>query len=135
MHCLFKKKSYLKKKSIKFSLKMYRLINISSLRLFKVWVNSISILGVTLIYIYVCMYVCVCVCIYVGWFVFFWHINHISSSSRAARTDVPDPLSPHFPIVHRLRQVFWTTSRIFTYLLYVCSSWSSCFCSAISRGP
>ena len=42
------------------------------------------------------------------------------------------PLSPIFPIVHRLRQVFWTTSRIFTYLLYVCSNWSSSFCLAIS---
>ena len=37
-----------------------------------------------------------------------------SSSCRAARTDIPDPLSPLFPIVHRPRQIFWTTSRIFT---------------------
>ena len=35
-----------------------------------------------------------------------------SSSCRAGSTDIPDPLSPLFPIVHRLRQVFWTTSRI-----------------------
>ena len=54
-----------------------------------------------------------------------------SSSCRAASTDIPDPLSPLLPIVHRLRQVFRTTSRILTQLLYVCSSWSSCFCSAI----
>ena len=31
-----------------------------------------------------------------------------SSSCRAGSTDIPDPLSPLFPIVHRLRQVFWT---------------------------
>ena len=37
-----------------------------------------------------------------------------SSSCRAARRDIPDPLSPLFPIVHRLRQVFWATSHIFT---------------------
>ena len=34
-------------------------------------------------------------------------------ASSAARTDIPDPLSPLFSIVHRLQQVFWTTSRIF----------------------
>ena len=37
-----------------------------------------------------------------------------SSSCRAGSTDIPDPLSPLFPIVHRLWQVFWTTSRILT---------------------
>ena len=45
--------------------------------------------------------------------------------------DILDPLSPLIPIVHRLWQVFRATSRILTQLLYVCSSWSSCFCSAI----
>ena len=49
-----------------------------------------------------------------------------SSSCRAGSTDIPDPLLPLFPIVHRLRQVFWTTSRILTKLLNVCSCWSSC---------
>ena len=45
---------------------------------------------------------CVCVC-------------HISSSScRAGSTDIPNPLSPLLPIVHRPRQVFRTTSRILT---------------------
>ena len=29
-----------------------------------------------------------------------------SSSCRASSMDIPDPLSPLFPIVHRLRQVF-----------------------------
>ena len=58
-----------------------------------------------------------------------------SSSCCAASTDIPDPLSPLFPIVHRLWQVFWATSRILTQLLYVCSSWSSCFSSAICEGP
>ena len=58
-----------------------------------------------------------------------------SSSYRAARMDIPDPLSPHLPIVHRFWQVFRATFRILTELLYVCSSWSSCFCSAICGGP
>ena len=35
-----------------------------------------------------------------------------SSSCRVGSTYIPDPLSLLFPIVHRLRQVFWTTSHI-----------------------
>ena len=34
-----------------------------------------------------------------------------SSSCHAASTDIPDPLSPLLPIVHRLWQVFRATSR------------------------
>ena len=49
----------------------------------------------------------------------------------ARYSDIPDPLWPPLPIVHRLWQVFKTTSCILTELLYVCSSWSSCFCSVI----
>ena len=37
-----------------------------------------------------------------------------SSSCCAASTDIPDPLSPLFPIVHHLWQVFRATSRILT---------------------
>ena len=37
-----------------------------------------------------------------------------SSSCRARSTDIPDPLSPLLPIVHRLWQVSWATSRILT---------------------
>ena len=58
-----------------------------------------------------------------------------SSSCRAASTDIPDPLLPLLPIVHRFWQVFRATSRILTELLNVCSSWSSCFCPAICRDP
>ena len=54
-----------------------------------------------------------------------------SSSCRTGSTDIPDPLSPLLPIVHRPRQVFRTTSRILTYLLNACSCWSSCFCTAM----
>ena len=56
----------------------------------------------------------------------------LSSSCRAASTDILDALSPLLPIVHRHWQVFRATSRVLTELLYVCSSWPSCFCSAIS---
>ena len=59
----------------------------------------------------------------------------LSSSCRAGSKDIPDPLSPLFPIVHRLWQVFGATSRILTELLYVGSGWSSCFCSAICGSP
>ena len=37
-----------------------------------------------------------------------------SSSRRTASTDIPDPLSPLLPVVHRLWQVFRATSRILT---------------------
>ena len=37
-----------------------------------------------------------------------------SSSYRAGSTDIPDPLSPLLPIVHRPRQVFRTTTCILT---------------------
>ena len=64
-------------------------------------------------------------------------LRYISSSSscRAVSTDIPDPLSSLLPIVHCFWQVLRATSRILTELLYVDSSWSSCFCSAIWRGP
>ena len=58
-----------------------------------------------------------------------------SSSCRAASTDIPDPVSPLLPIIHRLRQVFRVTSCVLTSLLYVSSSWSSCFCTTICGGP
>ena len=45
------------------------------------------------------------VCIYI----------YISSSScRAVSADIPDPLSPFLPIIHRLRQVFRVTSCVLT---------------------
>ena len=37
-----------------------------------------------------------------------------SSSCRAASTDIPDPLSPLLPIIHRLWQVFRVTSCVLT---------------------
>ena len=58
-----------------------------------------------------------------------------SSSCCAIRTDIPDPFSPHFSIVHCVRQVFRTTSCISTELFYVGSSWSSCLCSSMWKGP
>ena len=58
-----------------------------------------------------------------------------SSSCRAISIDIPDPLSPPLPIVHQFRQVLRATPCILTELLYVGSSWSTCFCSAMWRGP
>ena len=47
-------------------------------------------------------------CVYVCVYVLTATLSYTSSSSscRAGSTDIPDPLSPLFPIVHRLWQVF-----------------------------
>ena len=58
-----------------------------------------------------------------------------SSSCHTISTDIPDPLSPPLPIVYCFQQVFRATYCIGIELLYVNSSWSSCLCSAMSRGP
>ena len=59
-----------------------------------------------------------------------------SSSCRAASTDLSDPLQPPISIVHRSRQVFQQAiSCIGIELLYLGSSWSSCLCSSMWRGP
>ena len=55
----------------------------------------------------------------------------IISSCHAISADIPDPLSPPLPIVHRIRQVLGAAPRILTELLYVGSSRLPCFCSAI----
>ena len=64
------------------------------------------------------------VCLYI------YHHHHVVPPARISLT-----LSPLLPIVHCLWQVFRATSRILTELLYVCSSWLSCFCLAICGGP
>ena len=69
----------------------------------------------TLLYIYVYIYI---------------YISYLAIS-----TDISDPLSPPLPIVHRFRQVLSATFRIYTELLYLCSSWSPYFCSAMWKGP
>ena len=55
---------------------------------------------------------------YVYIYIHIYMYTYISSSSSslcpAGSTDIPDPLSSLFPIVHCLRLVFWTTSRILT---------------------
>ena len=56
------------------------------------------------------------------------------SSCRAINVDIPDSLSPFLCIVYCFRQVFRTSSRIGTELVYVGSSWSSCLCSSMWRG-
>ena len=66
----------------------------------------------------------------------FLHCKSLSwSSCRATSTDIPDPLSPLLLIVNRFWQVLRLTSCILTELLYVGSSWSLCFCSAMWEGP
>ena len=62
----------------------------------------------------------------------------MSSSSSwccAISMDIPDPLSPPFPIVHCFRQIFRATSRIGKELMYVGWCWSSCICSSMCWGP
>ena len=48
-----------------------------------------------------------------NWEPYFSHHHH-HHHCRAASTDIPDPLSPLFPIVHLLWQVFRGTFRILT---------------------
>ena len=63
--------------------------------------------------------------VFVGWLFGFYGISTFAgyltlnpflykSSCRAASTDIPDPLSPLLPIIHRLRQVFKVTSCVTT---------------------
>ena len=63
------------------------------------------------------------------------YISSSLSSCRTMSTEIPDPLSPLFPILHCFRQVFKATSRIGTELLSVGSSRSSCLCSSMCRVP
>ena len=58
----------------------------------------------------------------------------IISSCRATSTDIPDPLSPFLPIIHRFWQVLTTTSCLLTELLYVVSSWLPWFFSVMCGG-
>ena len=73
----------------------------------------------------------ICMCVYTNFLIFklkknvfkgpnsfdsfYCHHKDLSSSScHAASTDIPDPLSPRLPIIHRLRQVLSVTSHILT---------------------
>ena len=58
-----------------------------------------------------------------------------SSSCHVISTDISYPLSPPLPIVHCFWQVFRATSSICRELLYICSSWTSCLCSSLWKGP
>ena len=99
-----------KKKCLKLSLSLYIYIYIYILAYVRACAHTHTHKRVY-IYIYIYIYICI----------------YISSLSCAASTDIPDPLSPRLPIIHRLCEVFRVTSLIITYLLYVCSSWLSCF--------
>ena len=60
------------------------------------------------IYLYIDVYIQIYIRIYL--YIYIYIYIYISSSScRAGSTDIPDPLSPLLPIVHRPRQVFRTT--------------------------
>ena len=65
-------------------------------------------------------------------------LNSSSSSSSsycAASTDLSDTLSPPVSIVYRFQEIFKAISCIGTELLYIGSSWLSCLCSSMRRGP
>ena len=55
------------------------------------------------------------------------YIQQVYEDTGCSPEDLPEAMND--------REVFRATSRIFTELQYVCSSWSSCFCSAICGGP
>ena len=84
------------------------------------------------IYIYICVYIHLYIYIYIRIYIHIYiyiriyiHIYMSSSSYRDASIDLPDPLSPPFPIVNHSREVFQATSCIGKELLYIRSSWSS----------
>ena len=88
------------------------------------------------------VHVCVCVCVFVYIYIYTYISVGIwgsfcvrSSACYAAGTDIPDPLSWSVSIIHRSRYVFKATSCIGTELLYIGSSWSSCICSSMWKGP
>ena len=58
-------------------------------------------------------------------YIYIYIYIYISSSCRAGSTDIPEPLSPLLPIVHRPRQVLRTASRILTQLLLHGHVWGS----------
>ena len=62
------------------------------------------------VHTYIYIYRCVCVCIHVNMYTgikyahgIYTYLSSSSSSYRAGCTDIPDPLSPLLPIVHRPR--------------------------------
>ena len=59
------------------------------------------------------------------------HHHHVALPARISLI----PLSPPVSIVHRSWQVFKAIPCVGTELLYVGSSWSSCLCSSMWRGP
>ena len=63
------------------------------------------------------------------------YIHIYISSCHAISTDILDSLSPLLPIIHCYEQILRATSHIGTELLYVISSWSSCLCTSMWRGP
>ena len=69
-----------------------------------------------------------------GGYTYFWtthhHHHHVALSARIFLT-----LSRPLPIVHCFWQVFRATASIGTELLFVGSSWTSCLCSSLWRGP
>ena len=81
---------------------MYIYINICKWG--EIWAERICV------HTYIYIYVCVCVPPYFQYFL----IRSSSSSCRAGSTNISDLLSPLFPIVHRPRLVFRTTSCILT---------------------
>ena len=58
-----------------------------------------------------------------------------SPSCHATSMDFPELLSLPVSVVLRSRKVFQAISCISTERLYIGSSWSSCLCSSMERGP
>ena len=84
------------------------------------------------IYIFISIYIYVNIPIYIHTYIY---IYMLSSSCHAISTDISDSLLLPFSIVYCFRQVLNATSRIGTELLYIGSSWSSCFCSSMLNYP
>ena len=64
-----------------------------------------------------------------------WLLYSSSWSCHAISTDIPDPFSTSLPIVHCFQQILMAKARIGTQLLCVGSSYPSCLCTSMWRGP
>ena len=89
---------------------MYMCVCVSVCVSVRVWLLLSSVWRCTYISLHICMYVCMRAYIYIYIYIYI----SSSPSCHAAGIDIPDPLSPFLPIVHRLWQVFRASSRILT---------------------
>ena len=98
--------------------------------------NSFSLCNFVFIYIYIYIHTHIQIYILMHTHLYTYiYIYIYISSCHAASIELPDFPLPPFSIVHSSQLVFKAISCISTELLHIGSSWSSCLCSSMWRGP